>query len=122
MIILAERVRELRAWASVRIAQCMQLERTDPSAARERRVLQVVIRRLDGDSREVGAPVSMAEAAIAMPVTPGVVCKCGRPRATVDDLERWNKETPDQRAANGRWAKALCWSIGTTCNMIAKET
>lgn len=112
---LADRVRELRAWARARIAQCVQMERSDPTHARERRSLEIVLRKLDGIPGEPAQPTSTPTATVM--AEPGDVCTCGRPRATAADLERWNHQTPGERAEGDRWAKSLCWTAEPPCPM-----
>lgn len=57
----------------------------------------------------------MSDDDITQDVTPAnpAVCKCGRPRCTAADLERWRTEYPDGKpAADPPWAVAICWFNG----------
>lgn len=55
------------------------------------------------------------------------VCACGRPRASKQDLERWEAEVgrdPNRSAKpDPEWSRALCWISGKRCNMkpLVKE-
>jgi hypothetical protein len=51
----------------------------------------------------------------------GEMCRCGRPRNTPADLDRWRAEFPDGQAhTDPDWAQAICWYTGDlrSCNRI----